>query len=124
MVDITKGEFEELVGENAGSIGKAEQGMVREDGPDAHGASMECCFPTEAAQRGVAVYNVDLLSYDDVPEYGKEGEDSRHSGRAVYRPEGHVVAFQTIREVSNPSPIFVGVSDDHHLVTSIDEPLG
>lgn len=70
------------------------------------------------------MYNVDLFPYYDVPKDGKEGEDSGHSGRAVYGPEGYIVAFETIREVSDSCPIIIGVGDDHHLVTSIDEPLG
>lgn len=98
--------------------------MIREDGPDTHGASMESCFPTQTTQGGMAMYNVDLFSYYDVPEYGKEREDGGHSGRAVYGPERHIVAFQTIREISNSCPIIIGVSDNDDLVTSIDEPLG
>lgn len=98
--------------------------MVRKDGPDAHGAGVEGCFPTETTQRRVAVYNVDLLPYYDVSEYGEEGEDSRHCGRAVYGPEGHIVALEAICEIADSRPIIIGVGDDHHLVASVDESLG
>lgn len=40
MVDIAQREFEEFVGENAPSIGEAEQTMIREDSPQAHGPRM------------------------------------------------------------------------------------
>ena len=51
--------------------------MIREDSSDAHGAGMQCGFPAEVAERGMSVYNVDLLTDDDVPEDWEEGEDRR-----------------------------------------------
>lgn len=49
MVDITESKLEELVGEDACSICKAEKRVICEDGPDTHGASVECCLPAHAA---------------------------------------------------------------------------
>lgn len=97
MINITESELEELVGEDAGSICKAEKRVICEDGSDTHGARMQCCFPAQAAQRGMAMHDVDLLSDYDVPEYGKEGEDSGQSSRAIDDPERHIVDFETIR---------------------------
>lgn len=76
MVDIAQGKLEQLVGEDAGSIGKAKEGVVGEDGPDAHGAGVQGGFPTEIAERGMSVYDVDLLTDDDIPKDWEEGEDS------------------------------------------------
>jgi len=41
MVYITQAEFEQLVGKDAGGIGKAKQRVVGEDGAEAHGSGME-----------------------------------------------------------------------------------
>lgn len=70
------------------------------------------------------MYNVDSLSYYDVPEDGEEREDSRHGRRAVYGPEWHIVALEAICKISYSCSVIVGVGYDHHFVTSIDEPLG
>jgi len=40
MVDVTEGEFQQLVGEDTGGIGKAKQTVVGEDGPQTHGPGM------------------------------------------------------------------------------------
>lgn len=40
MVDITQGELEELVREDARGVSEAEQRVIGEDGPQSHGPSM------------------------------------------------------------------------------------
>lgn len=124
MVDITESELEELVGEDACSVCKAEKRVVREDRPDTHGASVQRRLPAHAAQRCMAVNNVDLFPYDNIPKDGKEGEDGRESGRAIDDPKRHVVDLETIGEIPNALAVVVGVGYDHNLVASVDEPLG
>jgi hypothetical protein len=41
MIDIAQSELEKLIGEYAASICEAKETMVREDGPQAHGPSMQ-----------------------------------------------------------------------------------
>lgn len=98
--------------------------MIGEDGPDAHGPGVQCGLPAEVAEGGMAVYNVDLFTDDDVPEDREEGEDGRKACRAVDDEEGHVVDLEPVGEVADPLPIVVCVSNDHDLVTPVDEPLG
>lgn len=71
----------------------------------------------------MAVYNVDLLSNDDVAEYWEEREDGRKRGRAIDDEEGHIVDFETVRQVADAFPILIRVSYDHHLVASINKSL-
>lgn len=97
--------------------------MVRKDGSDAHRSCVQRSFPTKTTQGRVTMYDVDLFSYYDVPEDGEEREDSWHGCRAIYGPEGHIVALEAICKVSYSCSVIVGVGYDHHFVTSIDEPL-
>lgn len=70
------------------------------------------------------MHDVDLFSYYNVSEYGKEGEDGGKSGRAIDDPERHIVNLETIGQVPNTLSVIVGVGYDHNLVASVDEPLG
>lgn len=65
--------------------------------------------------------NLNLFANDDVPEYWKEGEDSRERRLAVDDEEGNVVDFEAIGEISDPRAASVGMGDDHDLVTAVDE---
>lgn len=67
----------------------------------------------------MAMHNLDPLPEDDVAEDGEKGEDSGHSRFAIDYQERDVVHFQTIRQVSYPSTIFVGMSDNDDFVPSI-----
>lgn len=123
MVDIAQGELEQLVGEDAGGVGKAKQGVVGEDGADAHGAGVQRGLPAHAAQGGVAVDDVDVLADDDVAEDWEEGEDGGQGGGAVDDPEGHVVDLEAVGQVAHALAVFVGVRDDDDLVAAVDEAL-
>ena len=67
----------------------------------------------------MAMHNLDPLPEDDVAEDGEKGEDSGHSRFAIDYQERDVVHFQTIRQVSYPSTIFIGMSDNDDFVPSI-----
>lgn len=97
--------------------------MVGKDGADAHGASMQCCFPAQAAEGGMPMYNIDLLSDDNVAEDRKEGEDGRQGGGTVDDPEGHVVDLEAVGQVANALAVVVGVSYDDYFVASVNETL-
>jgi hypothetical protein len=72
MINITQCELEQFIGKNRSCVGKSEQGMICEDGPQTHGARMKDSFSAEATQTGVSMYNIDLLSNDNISEYGEE----------------------------------------------------
>ena len=67
------------------------------------------------------MYNFDLLSYDNIPEDGKEGEHRWKCGLSIDDKEGDMVHFQPVGKVSNPCPAFIGMRDDYDLVASINE---
>lgn len=49
MINITQTELEQLVGEDAGGIGKAKERVIREYGSNAHGSGVQSGFPAEVA---------------------------------------------------------------------------
>jgi hypothetical protein len=95
--------------------------MIREDGPQTHGARMKDSFSTEATQTGVSMYNVNLLSNDDIPEYGEERENGRECCFAVDNEEGNVVDLQSIGKVTDSGASFVCMCDDDYFVSSVDK---
>jgi hypothetical protein len=82
---------------------------------------MKDSFPTEAAQTGVSMNNVNLLSNHNVSEYGKERKNGRECCFAVDNEEGNVVDLQSIGEVTDSGASFVCMRDDNDFVPSIDE---
>jgi hypothetical protein len=72
----------------------------------------------------MAMYDLNLLSNDNVPENWEEGKDSWEGRLAVDDEERDVVNFEAIREVSDAGPPFVCVRDDNHLVPSVDQLCG
>lgn len=121
MVDVAQGELQELVGEDAAGVCEAEQTVVGEDGPQAHSSRMQYSLIAQAAETGVAVHYLNPFADHDVPEDGEEGEDGREGCLAVDDEEGHVVDLEAVRQVSHACPASVGMCDDYHLVSSVDE---
>jgi hypothetical protein len=121
MVYITQRKLEELVGQNGGGIGESKKRMVGKDGPQSHCSCMEDSFSTEATKTGMTVDNLNLLTNDNVAEYGKERKDGREGGFAVDDEEGDVVDFQAIREVADSCSTFVRMRDDYDFVSAVDE---
>ena len=64
---------------------------------------------------------LNLFPYNNVSKNRKEGKDRRHSCLAINNKEGHIVDFEPIREIPDPSPALVRMCDDHDFVASIYE---
>jgi len=62
-----------------------------------------------------------LLSNDNVAEYGKEREDRWEGSFPVNDEEGDMVDFQPIGKVSYTSSSFVGVGDYYYFMPSVDK---
>lgn len=97
--------------------------MVSEDGTQAHGAGMQDGLMAQAAQTGMAVNDLDLLTDDNVAEDGEEGEDGRKGGLAIDDKEGHVVDLEAVGQVADASATLVLMGDDDDLVATVDELL-
>lgn len=123
MVDVAQRELQKLVRQDAGSVCKPEKRVVREDGAQAHCPSMKDAFVAQTTEAGMAVHNLYLLSYDDIPEDWEEGEDGREGGFSVYHEERDVVDLETIRKVSDAGAALVRVGDNNDFVTAVDELL-
>jgi hypothetical protein len=67
------------------------------------------------------VYYVNPFANHYVAEYREEGEDGREGRFAVDDEKGDVVDFEAVCEISHARSAGVGVSDDDHFVSSIDE---
>jgi hypothetical protein len=121
VINVAQGKLEQLIGEDRSGVGKSEQGVVSENSPQAHSPCMKNRFMTETAQAGVSVDYVDLFADDDVPEYGEEGEDCRHSRFAVYNEEWNVVDLESIGEVPDSGAPLVCMGNDDHFMAAIYE---
>lgn len=124
MIHITQRKLEQLVGQNAGSIRKTKQGVVRKHRSQTHGPRMQDSFMTEVAKTRVAMNNLDLFANNDVPKDWEEREDSWHSALSIYHQKRHMIDFEPICQVPDPSSSLVRVCYNHHLVASIDQLRG
>lgn len=82
---------------------------------------MENSFPAEATETGMAMYNIDLLTDDDIAKYRKERKYGWEGCFSVDDEEWDVVDLQAIREITDPSAAFVCVCDNYHFVSAVDE---
>lgn len=121
MVHVAQCKFQKLVGQNAGSICETKQGMIRKNSPQSHCSRMQYSFMAKTAQTCVAMHNLNLLAYDNVPKYGEEREDGWEGSGAVHDQERDVVDLEAIREVSYSGSPFIGVSDDYYFVAAVDQ---
>ena len=69
----------------------------------------------------MTMYDLDLLSDDNVAEYGKERKDGWKSCLAVDNEKGDVKDLQSIGEITNSGSTLVCMSDDDHFVSTINQ---
>jgi hypothetical protein len=69
----------------------------------------------------MTVYYLNPLANNNVSENGEEGEDGREGRLPIDDQERDVVDFEAVCEISYACTTSVGVGNDNHLVTSIDE---
>ena len=82
---------------------------------------MENGLSTEATQTGMAMNYVNLLSDNDIAEYGEEREDGGECRFTVDDEEWNMVNLQSVGEISDSSASFVCVGNNNDFVSSIDE---
>jgi hypothetical protein len=82
---------------------------------------MQYGLMTEIAETGMAMHNLDLLSYDDVPKDGEERKDGRERSFAVDDEEWNVVDLETVGKVSNARPPSIRMGYYDHFVATVDE---
>jgi hypothetical protein len=75
----------------------------------------------KAAQTGMTMHDLNLLSNHNIPENREEGEHGWEGGRAVDDEEGDVVDFEAVGEVADSSAPFVLVCYDDDFVAPVDE---
>ena len=69
----------------------------------------------------MAMNNLNLFSNDNVSKDGEERKDGWHCGFSINHEEWDMIDFETICQVPDPSPAFIRVSYNHHLMTAIDQ---
>ena len=69
----------------------------------------------------MTMYNLDLLSNDDIAEDWEEGEDGGKGRCTVDDEKGDVVDFEAVREIPHSSAPVVSVRYNDDFVSSIDE---
>ena len=95
--------------------------MIGEDSSQTHSPGVQYRLMTETAQTGMAMYNLNLFSDEDIPEDWKAREDGWEGGCAVDHKKWDMVNFQTVGEVSYTGSAFVCVCYNYDFVASIDE---
>jgi hypothetical protein len=95
--------------------------MICENSPQPHGARVQYCLIAQAAEAGMTVYYLNSFADYDVAKDGKERENGRKRGLSIDDQERDIVDFKAVCEISYTGAPGVGVSDDNHLVASIDE---
>lgn len=95
--------------------------MIREDRPQAHSTRMEDGLPTKATQTCMSMDNFNVLSNDNIAEYGEKGEDGRECRFAIDDQEWDVVDFEPICEITDSGPSFICMGNDNDFMASIDE---
>ena len=121
VVHVAQRKLQQFIRQDAGGVCEAEQGVVGENGPQAHCSGMDNGLATQVAQAGMSVHDLNLLSYDDVAEDGKEGKDGGEGGFAIDDEEGHMVHLKAVRQVAHTSAAFVGMRDDDNFVATVNE---
>ena len=76
---------------------------------------------TKTTQTSMAMNNLDLLPYNNIAEYRKEGEHGWHCGFSIDDKEWDMIDFESICKVPNTSPACVGMGDDDHFVPTINQ---
>jgi hypothetical protein len=76
---------------------------------------------TEAAEAAMTMNDLNLFADDDIPEYGKEGEDGGHGRITVDDEEWDMIDLKSIGKISYSLAALVRMSDDYDLVTAIYE---
>ena len=75
----------------------------------------------KTAQTRMAMYNLNLLSNDNIPDNGEERENGWEGRCSIDDEKGNVVDFEAIRKISHSSPPIVCMSNDYDFVPSINE---
>lgn len=107
VVHVAEGELEDLVCQDAGSIRKAKQRVICEDGTQTHGPTMENGLMTQSTQARMAVDNLDLLSDKDVAQDREGREDSREGRGSEDDEERDMIDSNSIGQVAHAAAALV-----------------
>jgi hypothetical protein len=124
MVNIAQSKLQQLVGEYTPSICEAKETVVCEDGSQSHGPRMQDGLMAQATKTRMSVYDLDALADYNVSKDGEEREDGREGGLAVDDPEGNIIDFEAVGQVSHTRAACIGVGNDNDFVSTINEFLG
>lgn len=69
----------------------------------------------------MSMYDIDLFSQNDIPEYGKEGKDGGERRFSIDDGKGDVVDLEAVGEVPDAGSVAVGMGDDYYAVATVDE---
>lgn len=69
----------------------------------------------------MAMHNLYLLPYDNVPEYWEEGEDGWEGRLSIDDKEGYMVDLEAIREVPHTGSAFVCMGNNDDFMAAINE---
>ena len=72
----------------------------------------------------MSMYNLDLLTYNYIAEYGEKREDCWHRRFSVYNKKRNMIDLEAICQVSNSCSALVRVGNDDNFVSSVNQFLG
>jgi hypothetical protein len=97
MIHIAQSELQQFVRQDARSICKSKQRMIRKHRPQIHRPGMQDSLMAKTAQARMAVHNLNLFPDDDVSKYRKKGEDCWKSGFSIDDKEWYMIYFEAVR---------------------------
>jgi hypothetical protein len=95
--------------------------VIRKDSPQAHGTGVQDGLVAQTAQASMSMDYFDALTYYNISENGKEGENGGKRRLAIDDEKWDVVDLEAICKVSYTSPTSIGMGDDNNLVAAINE---
>lgn len=82
---------------------------------------MKNSFMAKIAQAPMTMHNLNLFSDYDVSKNGEKRKHRWHRCFSIDNKKWNMVDFETIRQIANALPAFVGMSDDNDFVPAINE---
>lgn len=128
MPNITQTKLKQLVGHDASGVTEAKQRVIGKHGAQRHGPRVENAFMAEITQTAMAVYDLNVLPDEDLPQNRKGAEHRRKGRAAIDDPVRQMIDLEAICQVANACAAgirvagwTVGVRDDYDMVAAVDE---
>lgn len=113
VVDVRQHHLQELVGEDGAAVSKPKEGVVSEDGGQAHGAGMQDAFMAQRTECPVAMHQSDAFLHQDLSQDGEGRQQGRQGHLVVEGLHGQVVHLHRDMHVDRSHACMLMACDVH-----------